>query len=156
MNGKASVSLHSVDRVLSSLPSAFSVASSGEARFVLGPPGAFVLLAAGEGEDRGADRAALLAATTRTALAEHLSWVPFIDAVIVTAGRHRAAPSATAVPLDMLAELLTEGPSVIEAAVLSSVTELIADERLSTWRPGLGLPAAKIDLCAPADTTAIT
>jgi hypothetical protein len=157
-NGKAGVSLDSVDRVLTSLPAPFAVASSGEARFVLGPPGAFVLLASGDDVAQSADRATLLAATTRTALAEHLSWVPFIDAVVVTTANQRAAQSATAVPLDMLAELLTEGPIVIDASAIEAVTALIDEARLSTWQRGVGLPAASIDLCEPAAdrTTSIT
>src|SRR5690606_15531873 len=134
---------------LSSLPPGYSIASSGEARFIAGPPGAFVLLAAGGGAGNGADRAALLASTTRTALAEHLTWVPFIDAIVVTT-EPSMSTAATPVPLDLLSEMLTEGPIVIDAGVLETIRSLIAEQRLSTWRTGLGLPADKIDLCDPA------
>jgi hypothetical protein len=157
MSPRAAIPLERIDEVLGSLPEAFVVASSGEARLVVGPPGAFVLLdgsGAAAASGPGADRAALLAVTTRTALADHLAWVPFIDAVVVTAERSVADPSATAVPLDLLAEVLTEGPLVIDDTTIAAIAGLVAGDQLSTWRAGLSTPAAKIDLCQPTpDTT---
>jgi hypothetical protein len=154
-----------IDGLLAELSPMYTIASQGAARFIAGPSGVFVLVIGGDDVDRAAERAGRLAAATRAALADHLSWVPFVDAVVVTApDDHRlhdvaqgvtgVAP-ATAVPLDMLAEVLVEGRAVIEFAALGLIDELLHGEALAPWRVGLVTGADKIDLCEPtADTTA--
>jgi hypothetical protein len=107
-----------------------------------------------------ADRAARLAAATRADMAEHLAWVPFVDAVVVTSGISTAAspldPAATVVPLDLLCEVLTEGPAVIERPTLGTLVALLGDGRLSSWVAGVIPSAAKIDLCQPTPDTTST
>ena len=68
-----------------------------------------------------ADRAQDLALQTRTVLAHHISWIPFIDAAVVTAGDRPAEPavSTIVVPVDLLGELLMEGPPVIDQPALA-------------------------------------
>jgi hypothetical protein len=89
--------------------------------------------------------------------------VPFVDAVVVTApnGRRPAetelagADGATAVPIDLLAEVLVEGRAVVELSVLGQIDELLRTAQLSPWRVGTDAGADKIDLCEPtADTSA--
>ena len=108
---------------------------------------------------------ARLAPTTRATLADHLSWVPFVDAVVVTPGdgRHsanghdlNAGTGATAVPFDMLIEVLVEGRSVVEFAVLGLIDDLLRANALGPWRVGLAAGADKIDLCEPAADTSAT
>jgi hypothetical protein len=154
-----------LDGLLDELAPIYTIASQGSARFVAGPSGVFVLVSAGDEPARAAEIAARLAAATRTALADHLSWVPFVDAVVVTdeLGHRRKANTetlpdgtpATAVPLDMLGEVLVEGRPMIGDTALVVLNRLIRTGRLSPWRAGFARDADKIDLCEPtADTTA--
>ena len=86
--------------------------SIGSARFVLGPTGAQVV-ALDDGSD-GAPRAvALLASVTRSALAEHITWVPYVDALLVTE-RDKPCPPATRVPPTLLLNTLLEGPAILQ------------------------------------------
>jgi len=154
-----------IDRLLAELSPLYTTASQGAARFVAGPSGVFVLVSGGDDLGQAAERAARLAAVTRAALADHLSWVPFVDAVVVTAaGARNKAPSppnddvaahATAVPLDLLGEVLVEGRRVIDDAAFRTINQLLRDEALSPWRTEPATTADKIDLCEPtADTSA--
>jgi hypothetical protein len=145
-----------VDTVLAALPACCAIGSSGDARLVVGPTGAFVLLPGGPDPLLSADRAGRLATTTRTALADHVSWVPFIDAIVVTSGRPPGAVAATPIPLDLLADVLVRGPEMIEADVLATVATLLDRGELWSWRTGLRIDDAKIDLCAPANDIAST
>lgn len=155
----ANASLDGVDAVLADLPPAYAVASSGAARLVVGPPGAFVLVPSGTDPSTAAERAGHLAATTRSALAEHVSWVPFIDAVVVVHDSPVHNGVATPVPLDLLPETLVEGPVVIEPSTVATIRLLLDEGRLTSWRAGLGVDDANddakddanIDLCEPAD-----
>jgi hypothetical protein len=138
-----------VDGVLAALRRGWSIASTDGARLVAGPTGAFVLVAAGQEPEAAADLAAYLAATTRSALAEHVSWVPFIDAIVVTGGGRGPKGPATPIPLDLLGEVLVQGPEMIEAEVLAIVADLLDRGELAGWRTGLRIDDAKIDLCSP-------
>ncbi len=78
-------------------------------------------------------------------------------------GRHadnghdlNAATGATAVPFDMLIEVLVEGRAVIEFAVLGLIDDLLRENALGPWKVGLGTGADKIDLCEPAADTSAT
>jgi hypothetical protein len=154
-----------LDGLLAELAPIYTIASQGSARFVAGPSGVFVLVSAGDEPTRAAEIAARLAAATRTALADHLSWVPFVDAVVVTDDdghrRHRSTETlpdgtqATAIPFDMLGEVLVEGRPMIDDTALVVLNRLIRTDRLAPWRAGFAPEADKIDLCEPtADTTA--
>jgi len=154
-----------LDELLSELAPIYTIASQGAARFVAGPSGVFVLVSGRDDPSRAAETAARLAAATRANLAEHLSWVPFVDAVVVTAGDSNRrtgsaeasleSPLATAVPFDMLGEVLVEGRTMVDEAALVVVNRLIRTDRLSPWRAGFSTGADKIDLCEPiADTSA--
>lgn len=156
----------SLDELLDELAPVYTIASQGAARFVAGPSGVFVLVWGGDDPDRAGETAARLAAATRTALADHLAWVPFVDAVVVmpagSQGREGTGPplgvtQATAVPFDLLGEVLVEGRPMVDEAALEVVDRLIRTDGLAPWRPGRSADAAKIDLCEPtADTSATT
>src|SRR5215203_1949833 len=115
-------SVEHFDGVLADLSPMYTIASQGSARLVAGPTGVFVLVFGGDDIGWATELAARLAPATRATLADHLSWVPFVDAVVVTAQDERrsadddlpAPGPATAVPIDMLGEVLVEGRAVID------------------------------------------
>ena len=150
-----------IDGLLAELSPFYTIASQGSARLVAGPTGVFVLVLSGDDVERATELAARLAPATRAALADHLSWVPFVDAVVVIGQDGRRAPhdaathsstgasDAIAVPVDMLGEVLVEGRAVIELSALGVIEELLRDEALAPWRVATDPVAAKIDLCEP-------
>jgi hypothetical protein len=146
------ISAEQIDRLLAGLPATHTVASQESARLVVGPSGATVILLGERDVPDAADRAARLAAATRTALADHVAWVPFVDAVVVTDDAETAT-AATVVPPDLLGEVLVEGPEVIDPPALGVIVDLLDTDGLAPWRVGLDPSAAKIDLCEPARDT---
>jgi hypothetical protein len=148
-----------LDEVLSSLPPLYVVAAGDDARFVAGPSGAFVLLPHldtsrnGAGISAAASRLDLLVQSTRTALCDHLSWIPFLDSLLVSEADIRGPAPVTIVALDLLHDVLTEGPAVIDDATLVAIRESVRTERLDRWTVGSGGGAARIDLCDPAQPT---
>lgn len=147
----------SLDGVLDALPSDWAIGGRDDARLVVGPTGAFVLVP-GEGDlSTSAERAHNLAQRTRGALARHLSWVPFIDAAVVTSGNHHAEAASIVVPVDLLAELLVKGPLVIDAPAIAVLRDLLVAGSLEDWQIGADRDGVRIDLCDPplqASTTA--
>ena len=146
-----------LDAVLRALPGEFAVASQAAHRLVVGRPGAFVLCAHAEvaatAVEPLAARIARLATSTRVVLADHLSWVPFIDAVVVTPPGAPGRGPVTMAPLDLVAELLTAGPDTIAAGALDAIRGLLRENRLGVWRAGIGEADGRIDLCDPLPTT---
>jgi hypothetical protein len=138
-----------MDGVLDSLPQEWAVGRRDRARLVVGPTGAFVLVP-GEGDlAEAADRAHHLATRTRSPLARHLSWVPFIDAAVVTVGSRHAEEASVIVPVDLLGELLVQGPLVIDAPAIAVLRELLVAGSLDDWRVEPAGDDVKIDLCDP-------
>lgn len=145
-----------MDEVLVSLPAPFVVAASEDARLVVGPSGAFVLLPHANrsiGFDGGAIRLDLLVQATRSALCDHLSWVPFLDALLVTEVDVAGPTPVAVVALDLLQVVLTEGPAVIDDATLRCIRDSVRRQHLDHWRVGSSAGAARIDLCDPAQPT---
>jgi len=143
--------LAGVDHILAELPSSWVIGWQDQCRLVIGPSGAFVLIAAPVELDDAADQAQALAVRTRTILARHISWIPFIDAAVVTAADRpsEAAVSAIVVPVDLLGELLTEGPPVIDQPALQVLRGLLHSGELEQWQVGFTPTDVKIDLCEP-------
>jgi hypothetical protein len=151
-----------IDGLLAELSPIYTIASQGSARLVAGPTGVFVLVLSGDDVERATELATRLAPATRAALADHLAWVPFVDAVVVIGPDDRraahdaddhtstGASDAVAVPVDMLSEVLVEGRAVIELSALGIIDRLIREHALAPWRVGNDAGAAKIDLCAPS------
>jgi hypothetical protein len=148
-----------VDAVVQALPERYLVGGCDDARFVIGPTGAFVLLPGTSpvrALTRDADRLHRLTEVTRDALCDHLTWVPFLDALVVTAGDLVRSAEVTVAPLDLLNVVLTEGPEVIDRPTLVAVREALAAGHLDGWTPIAELIGAdaRIDLCDPAEATA--
>jgi hypothetical protein len=141
--------LQGIDGILAELPRDWVVGVLGQSRLVIGPCGAFVLVPGGVDLAAEAEWAQGLASHTRTALAGHVSWVPFIDAAIVTTADHPALAAAIVVPVDLLGELLIEGPPVIDGAALALLRELLVEGSLDGWREGNHEVDVSIDLCEP-------
>ena len=148
-----------VDRLLEELPEGHVVASRGAARLVVGPNGGFVVVPSGS-RDGGLDvtRAARLASSlaeeARAALVDGGAFAPFLDAIVVSSGRRRSGvEAACVVPLDLLAQVLVEGPPVVGRGVLDRVSELLGAGEVAGWVPGVGAEAAMIDLCEETEST---
>jgi hypothetical protein len=134
------------------LPPAFLVASQGEARLVVGPTGAFVLLDA-DGSTRpvpeAAQRLTQLTRLTRAALCDHLAWVPFLDALLITSSTDDLTADVSCAPLDLVQATMTEGPPVIPSDTLNVIREAVRANGLDGW--AAGAPGSlRIDLCDPA------
>jgi hypothetical protein len=140
--------LDGIDQVLAELPSTWVIGWLDETRLVIGPTGAFVLIPAQLDVAGAAERAQALAGRTRQMLARHLSWIPFIDAAVVTTAdkRTRSAVAAVVVPVDLLGEVLIDGPPVIDQPALGVLATLLDRGELEDWqaRPPTDV---KIDLC---------
>ncbi len=143
--------LDGIDHILAELPSSWVVGWLDDGRLVIGPAGAFVLMPGQLDLAGTADRAQDLAVRTRTVLAHHISWIPFIDAAVVTMANRPAVSttSAIVVPVDLLGELLVGGPPVIDDPALAVLADLLAQGQLDQWRSGLAPTDVKIDLCEP-------
>jgi hypothetical protein len=144
-----------IDEALASLPSDYAVASYGDSRLVIGPSGAFVLVAAQTAEDRTSAATTLeqLAARTRSALADHLSWVPFIDTLVVAPAHQVKRTVNGVVPVNMLLETICEGRPQVDERALGVVRDLLRRGQLGSWRVGLVPSSDRIDLCDPAPQT---
>jgi hypothetical protein len=139
----------SLDGLLAGLPADWVIGHRDTARLAVGPTGAFVLVP-GEGDLAAvADHAHELAQRTRAALARHLSWVPFVDAAVVTSDDRHGDAAAILVPLDLLLELLVQGPPVIDRPAIAVLNGLLVARSLDGWEVGTATADAKIDLCDP-------
>ena len=151
MNVIHSTPLDGIDHILAELPSSWLVGWLDQCRLVIGPSGAFVLIPAQVDLAGAADRAQDLALQTRTVLAQHISWIPFIDAAVVTAAdrppqprhvRHRGPGRPAGRAVD-------GGPPVIDQPALAVMRTLLVDEALAGWRVGSAPTDVRIDLCEP-------
>lgn len=121
--------LHDLDRTLASLPPEYVVVPLGPARFVLGPSGAHVI--ALDDADPAAPRAvARLASVIRSALAERVAWVPYVDAFLVT-DRAEPCPPATRVPHGLIPRSLVDGPAVLGPTDLERLVACVRDGALA-------------------------
>jgi hypothetical protein len=145
-----------LDEILAALRPGAAVGWRPGANMVVSPSGAFVLVPGGEDLAEAAERAHNLAGRARGALARHLSWVPFIDAAVISRhGAHADLP-AIVVPPDLVAELVRSGPPVIDGPAIVVVRSLLAAGTLDGWREGLDRDTVRIDLCDTNPITPIT
>jgi hypothetical protein len=130
---------HGIDGILATLPPAYLVAAQDDARFVVGPTGAFLLLPAGREHTAvaaAADQLVALVNKTRNALCDHLTWVPFLDALLVTDAEPPRGADVTVAPLDLVHDVLTEGPTVITLGTINAIRDVVRAARLDGWRFG--------------------
>ncbi|HVN50342.1 MAG TPA: hypothetical protein VMT43_02860, partial [Acidimicrobiales bacterium] len=136
-----------IDGILAELPRNWVIGHQGDARLVMGPSGAFVLVPGQADVAAAADLAQSLAHRTRAVVSHHISWVPFIDAAVVTDADRPAEVAAVVVPVDLLGELLIEGPPVIDRPALGVLRNLLVQGDLDGWQVGSALADVSIDLC---------
>jgi hypothetical protein len=145
-----------MDAVLTSLPAVHVLAGQDDARLVVGPVGAFVLVPSAAGRQEllaASHRLEALAGTTREALCAHLAWIPFLDGLIVTSDDPPRSLHITSAALDLLPTVLTEGPRVIDAATIATIRDVIRRSALDGWQAGIRRGDGKIDLCDPVQPT---
>lgn len=112
-----------VGQVLAGLPSSSTIHPLGSAHLVLGPTGAQVVVL----DDGSTDlprTAARLAAVVRSALAERVSWVPYVHTLLVTEST-APRPPATVVSAHLLVRALVEGPTTLDQADLGRLVASI-------------------------------
>jgi len=147
------IALHELDAVLADLPTSHIVAHRPSARLVVAPVGCFVLVPVADDVADAVRRSNALAHSARTAIADHVPWVPFVDALAVGARTtHDDGRIDSFVPVDLLRHLLTAGPTVVEPKAVACVRRLLADERLDGWMPDPDRADATIQRCDPAST----
>ncbi len=132
------MSARALDDVLSRLPDRLAVAHRGVDRLIVGPGGAFVLhpLEPGEGPREVVEHAHLLAETTRDRIADYLTWVPFIDWIIVN---EEAVDGISVLPASLVGTTVMEGHS-IPVPVADELHRHISLGRLAPlWHHGLPL-----------------
>ncbi len=125
-----------LDAALAGLPPEWAVAQSGRDRLVAGPSGAFVLRPCSGQVHRDARRVVQLARTTRAGLADHLAWVPVIDALLVTGCPVEDPAEATIIPVDLVTTVLLDGVQRLDEDTLRKLTGLLVERRLvPEWVP---------------------
>lgn len=122
-------------RALAGLPEGYSVTPISGSFLVLGPTGAQVV-ALDDGGDDTPRAVARLASVARSALAEHVAWVPYVHALLVTE-RTDPCPPATRIPATLLIRALLDGPPTIQPGDLARLVASIDDGALD----GLGAVA---------------
>ena len=120
-----------LDELLTTLPREFALGAVGEARFVAGPAGAFILQVADHDMERAVHELMQLTNATRVALSDHLPWVPFLDALLVARQATAHHPDVTIVPADLLLDVLHDGHQRLDESTMDQIFVLLAEHRLS-------------------------
>jgi hypothetical protein len=107
--------------LLGHLPEDYLVVPLRSAWFVVGTPGTYVV---GDGASHDDSEVGRLAGQLRAALAQHLTWVPFVHALLISDDL-RAIPHATVVPRDLLLGVLTEGRRSLDDDTMRRIGELV-------------------------------
>lgn len=129
------VAADQLDAVLTALPASFAIAQRRSARFVAGPSGAFVVLPASDDLDADAARLIDITASTRSSLADHLAWAPFVDSLLVTPDQIAQPAAATVAPIDLLGEVLREGHQAIDDETMDRIFVMLVEGHLAPgWR----------------------
>jgi len=129
--------------VLADLPAGFRAAPVGVSWFLAGPTGTFLVAAEEDLDDPV--QVGRLATQVRTVLAQHLTWVPFVHALLVS-DKNVTVHKATVVPTDMVRVALTDGRVTIEAATLEKIDEVI-ERRILERLADPVVPGARIGEC---------
>ena len=117
------------------LPDGFRSVVVDGARVVVGPAGAFVLADGGDDPVATGDRVVSLTHSLRSILATQLTWVPFIDPIVVVDDDwdDEAAGAATSVPADLLAPTILYGAGRLDPAAADHI--VAAAEQLAGRHP---------------------
>lgn len=126
-------------------------ADMGDAHFVAGSSGIFVLALADGDVPKTARKLIALARVTRSRLADHLTWVPFVDSFVVTAQAGSDHAEATVVPIDMLLEIICEGPPTVDRATLDRIARMVeTGDTLPIWSGDLRIDDDSMGECTPS------
>ena len=109
-----------VSRRVARLPLDYAVDRLGDHWIVLGPTGLFVVGRAGDDLTADADVTVALAHRIRSHLSDVMPWVPFIDALVVTADADLSVP-CTLVDIATLEMALLSGPISIDEVGLNQL-----------------------------------
>ena len=92
---------------------------------VVGPTGLFVLVDADGDLAASAVAAVRSAGELRARLCDTLAWVPFVDAVVVTSNPRRCSiPECLVVHIDMIRDMICNGPTTIDPQTLMQLALL--------------------------------
>ncbi|MFQ5557969.1 MAG: hypothetical protein ACE5GB_10750 [Acidimicrobiales bacterium] len=124
-----------LDRTLAALTGAALVGHRGSRRLVVSRAGVFVLDPALDGIPIALASAARLAADTRDLLTEHLTWVPFVDWLVVSDdGEGFEGP---VVPHDLVASTVLQGHAV-DPGTVRRISALLESGALApSWHADL-------------------
>lgn len=124
--------------LLGELPDGFHCVQDGPGWLVIGPTGAFMV---GEGHRDPAtagQQLALAAGHFRAAVADALSWAPFVDVLVVAEDHPVVAPAASVVTLEMVVDTLTAGPPMLDEETVARLAELSRPALAHEQRSGTG------------------
>ena len=140
-----------LDRLLTSLTGDYAIAALGEARFVVGRAGGFILRVTGDDLDRETHELVKLTNATRIALSDHLPWVPFLDALLVATEAITDHPDVTVVPVDLVLDVLRDGHQRLDEATMDRIILLLAEHRLDPAWNLTSWPEDRIGLLSESD-----
>ena len=127
MNTAGFGSVDDVDRQLSRLDGRYQLATAEDLRLVIGPGGVFVVgIPDGDGKTA---RVAEASRRTRETIAEHLTYVPFVDAVVVDVSGTVSHDEVSVVPPDLLTTVFgghNLGPEMVDLLVDHLYRDLLA------------------------------
>jgi hypothetical protein len=108
--------------IVAGLPDGFQAVRFGGGEVVVGPTGVFALTAAADATEVevAAHRVVRAATELRELLAQRLSWVPFVDALVVTDAATRS-PLAAVVPHRLLDDVITGGRHQLAPAQVDGI-----------------------------------
>ncbi len=117
---KSQPNAREVSRQVTELPPEFEVRRLGEHWAIVGPTGLFLVGRATRDVARGAERTTMLAHELRGQLSQRISWVPFVDPLLI-ADREHPDLACTVIELDMLLFALTWAGTTIEPIGLAQI-----------------------------------
>lgn len=140
-----------LDRLLTTLPRDHALGALGEARFVMGPAGGFILQVTGDDLERDTYDLVKLTNATRIALSDHLPWVPFLDPLLVAPEAIRHHPDVTVVPADLVLDVVRDGHQRLDETTMDRIFVLLAEHRLDPPWSLVGWPEDRIGLLSESD-----
>jgi hypothetical protein len=142
-----------LDRLLTTIPSDYALGASGDARFVVGPGGGFILQVMGVDLERAAHDLLSVTNATRLALSDHLPWVPFLDPLLVTPEAITHHPDVTVVPLDLVIDVLRDGHQRLDEHTVERILVLLVERRLEPTWSLMAWPEARIGLLSESESS---
>ena len=125
-------SIEALDHALEALGADHELGAAGSLRLVIGPGGVFVVgLAAGNPEV--GHEVAVASRSTRDTLADHLSYPPFVDAVVIDDDNVVSHDEANIVPSDLLEAAF--GGHCLGEDVVALLTKQLQRGALEPWSP---------------------